>query len=378
MPQAITALYVHVPYCRRLCGYCDFYSEMLKRDEVPELLAAMQRELGAYRERTNLRPDTIFIGGGTPTVLPAAALDRLLRICRVDSAADADIEFTVEANPATVSDEIAAVLSGAGVNRVSIGAQSFAANELATLDRDHAPARVAETIATCRAHGIRRFSLDLIFGIPGQTLASWRTSLRTALTLDPEHLSCYGLTYEPGTRLTELVRRGAVRPVEADLGADMYEAAIDDLAAAGFTQYEISNFALPGAECRHNLRYWQNEPYVGIGPAAAGYVDGLRYKNVSDTAAYVRALGAGASPHETAERLDTPKQMGETAMLGLRLCAGVDRARFRERFARDPADVFSDAISKHTDAGLLEIDEQAIRLTRRGILLANRVMMDFV
>ncbi|MEW6253505.1 MAG: radical SAM family heme chaperone HemW [Planctomycetota bacterium] len=377
-PEPCRSLYVHVPFCRSLCGYCDFYSEVLDPRAARPLVDALLAELDSYARRRPLAWDTIFVGGGTPTVLPVPDLSHLLAGIRRFAGPDGDLEFSVEANPATVSPAVAEALAVAGVNRVSVGAQSFDPGELRVLDRTHTPEQVADTVAILRAAGLRRLSLDLIFGIPGQTLASWLRSLQAALSLSPEHLSCYGLTYEPGTPLCAARDAGRVIPVEEDVEAEMYIAAMNTLAAAGLHQYELSNYARPGAECRHNLRYWRNEPYLGIGPAAAGYLDGVRYKNVADTAAYVQAIVAGRSPRGEAETLPRERKMGETAMLNLRTAEGIDRSRFLSRFGSDPAIVFARAIERHTAAGLLEADGCGIRLTRAGRLVADRVMADFV
>jgi oxygen-independent coproporphyrinogen-3 oxidase len=377
-PAAGLALYVHVPFCRTLCGYCDFYSRVLDPAWVAPFVDAVLRELDSYAAARALRCDTIYVGGGTPTVLPAAELGRLLGGLRRVAAGGTGFEFTVEANPATIDDEIAGVLAAAGVNRVSLGAQSFAAAELRALDRSHRPEQVGQTVAHCRRAGIRQISLDLIFGIPSQTLGSWLRSLRGALLLKPDHLSCYGLTYEPGTPLGERLAAGQVQRVDEDLEADMYEAALDLLPAAGLAHYEISNFARPGGQCRHNLHYWHNEPYLGLGPAAAGFIDEVRYRNVADLPAYAQAVQQGHSAWSEQERLPPARRARETAMLELRLAAGIDRQGFARRFGQDPVVSFAEAIARHAADGLLRVDASSIRLTRAGILLADRVSSDFV
>ncbi len=378
MTTPVRALYVHVPFCRTLCGYCDFYSTRFRSDRVAPLVDALLAELRRWSDARPLRFDTLFVGGGTPTTLPADELERLLAALAAFRDPAADVEFTVEANPATLTPARAAALARCGVNRVSLGAQSFEPRELRVLDRRHRPEQVAETVALCRAAGLTRLSLDLIFGVPGQTCESWARSLAAALALDPEHLSCYGLTYEEGTPLTARRDAGRLRPLDDDTEAEQYEYAMDALAAAGRPQYELSNYARPGRECRHNLRYWHNEPYLGLGPSAAGFIDEVRYKNVADTAAYVAAIRAGGSARVEEETLPPERRARETAMLELRLVAGIDRRRFAERYGADPADLFATAIARHTAAGLLEVDERGVRLTRTGRLLANRVMADFV
>jgi oxygen-independent coproporphyrinogen-3 oxidase len=261
---------------------------------------------------------------------------------------------------------------------VSIGAQSFDRGELRVLERIHRPEQVAETIRSARAAGIGEVNVDLIFAIPGQSLEAWLRNLHEALALGVDHLSCYGLTYERGTPLFEQLRAGQVRRADADLEADMYEATIETLAAAGFEQYEISNFARPGRRCRHNLVYWRNQAYLGLGPSASGFVGEVRYKNIPDTAEYVRCIEAGRSPRIQQERLSLDHRARETVMLQLRLIEGVDRSVFRARFGRDPVEMFADVVERHAALGLLRVDEPRVALTRHGLLVADSVMADFL
>lgn len=378
MSPGIQALYVHVPFCRTLCGYCDFYSVTAEPGRAGPLVDALIRELAELREKHELRSDTIFVGGGTPTVLPPDDLFRLLSRLRETVPAGEAPEFTVEANPTTVTPEIAEALASAGVNRVSIGAQSFEPAELRVLERNHQPPQVAETVEQCRRAGLKRISLDLIFAIPGQTLATWDASLRAAIALDPEHVSCYALTFEPGTRLFDQLERGEIERVDQDLDADMYECALDTLAGAGFEHYEISNFALPGRRCRHNLTYWRNEAYLGVGPSAAGFVEGVRYKNVADVDEYVRRISSGESPHADEEQRTPDERARESAMLELRMIEGIDRRRFSDRYGTDPVDFFREAVGLHASHNLLEITPTHLQLTRAGLLLADTVIADFL
>ena len=376
--EPIRAAYVHIPFCRRLCGYCDFYSIVPEEGMVGPLVDALLRELDGYSSRRDLAVETVFVGGGTPTTLPAMELRRLLgRLGELARPGNA-LEFTVEANPATVTPEVAEVLASAGVNRVSIGAQSFDPADLAVLERSHRPEQVAETVAVCHRAGIGQVNLDLIFAIPGQTLESWIASLEAAVALQPEHLSCYSLTFEPGTPLFERLQAGAFRRIDEDLDATMYERAIDVLTAAGYVHYEISNFARPGHECRHNLAYWHNQPYLGIGPAAAGLVDGVRYKNVADVAEYTLVVLEGHSPRIEEERRSDEQRARETAMLELRLTEGINRRRFERRYGHDPVEFFAEAVKRHGRRGLLEVTDKQIRLTRSGLLLGDRVIADFL
>lgn len=377
-PSTIRSLYVHVPYCHTICGYCDFYSEVLDRRSTGRLVDALLSELATAATGRSLAFETVFVGGGTPTTLPIPDLERLLRTLQSHLAPAGAIEFTVEANPATVSPEVAGALVACGVTRASVGAQSFDPGELRVLERIHKPAQVAETIANCRAAGIRSLNLDLIFAVPGQSLDSWLTNLRAAIELEPDHLSCYGLTYERGTPLFEQLQAGKVQRIDPDLEADMYEATIDTLATAGFEQYEVSNFARPGHACRHNLVYWRNEPCLGIGPSAAGLVDGLRYKNVPDTAEYARCIEAGRLPRISTEKLTIDQAARETAVLGLRLRSGIDRNAFRQRFRHDVTELFDEQIRRFSELGLIELTPERLHLTRRGLMVADSVMAEFV
>jgi len=378
LPHPIRSAYVHVPFCQTICGYCDFYSVLIDRSAMHPLVDALLAELNREAAIRETAFETIFVGGGTPTTLPVPELSRLLVRLRELAARDGALEFTVEANPATVTRETAEAMVACGVNRVSIGAQSFDRSELRVLERIHQPPQVAQTIQICRDAGIGQVNLDLIFAVPGQSLDSWRRNLDTAIGLGPDHLSCYALTYERGTPLFDQRAAGDVKALDEDTEADMYELTIDHLAAAGYAQYEISNFAKPDCECRHNLVYWRNEPYLGIGPSAAGFVDEVRYKNVPDHAEYARAVSEGRTPRISQERLSLDQRARESMMLLLRLNEGVDRRAFARRFGNDPTVLFGEATRKHAELGLMELSDDRIVLTRRGRLLANSVVADYL
>lgn len=372
------ALYAHVPFCHTLCGYCDFYSVVFDKQQISPLVDALLADLEQALRGRDIRVDTIFVGGGTPTTLPAGELRRLLSRFRELVADPSTVEFTCEANPATVTPEIAATLVECGVNRVSVGAQSFDRAELRVLDRIHEPPQVGETVRNLRTAGVRDVNLDLIFAVPGQSLDGWLANVRQALDLQPDHLSCYALTYEEGTPLFERMRKGLIKPAEDDHEAALYEATLETLAQAGYRQYEISNFARPGHECRHNLIYWRNESYLGIGPSAAGFDDGLRYKNVPDLAAYSKAIQAGRSPRIEEERLSPERRARETMMLSLRLVDGVNRRAFTDRFQIDPAVLFANVIEPKQEMGLIVVDEERIALTPSGMLVADAIMAEFL
>lgn len=378
MPKTDIGLYVHVPFCTSKCGYCDFYSHPAQPESFAPLVDALLIELECAVLRRDVRVETIFVGGGTPTVLPLDQLERLLGRLHEIARRDASVEFTIEANPATVDSAKAALLRDCGVDRVSMGAQSFNPRELAVLDRRHKPDDVPASLEILRQAGLSRFNLDLIFGIPGQTLESWLHSLRAAVDLEPEHLSCYGLTYEPGTPLHHRQARGQISALDEDLERDMFLATAETLGRAGYRQYEISNYARAGFECRHNLRYWQNLPGVGIGPSAASYWQGRRWRNIPDTAEYVRRMIQRGSPAVDFETLSPLERAGETAMLSLRLLDGIDCDAFRQTTGYDPTDLFADVIRKHTDGGLLTVGNGRIALSPRGLLVGDAVMADFL
>jgi oxygen-independent coproporphyrinogen-3 oxidase len=361
-------LYVHVPFCETKCGYCDFYSVALRGRPTRPLVDALCRELALRVPKARHEIRTVFVGGGTPTLLPCEDLTTLLDAigrCLDESRLT---EFTVEANPATVDSEIAALLASRAVSRVSMGAQSFFPDELAALERIHTPADIPASVSVLRDAGIGRINLDLIFGIPGQSLASWRESLHRAIQLDVDHLACYGLTYEPGTALTARRDRGHLTPCDEQLEADMYLLAIDELEAAGYRQYEISNFARVGCESRHNLTYWRNEPYIGIGPSAAGCYHGIRYKNVPDSGQYTRLIDENGSAEVERECLDERKLALEFVLMQLRLNQGLCLDALEKATGLDARCLLAPVIAHLSDRGLLESSTTHVRLTRSGRL----------
>ncbi len=371
-------LYIHVPFCETKCGYCDFYSVPLGDRATSPVVDATLRELD---DRTKAAPEpiaTIFVGGGTPTLLPPADLQRLMGALATIARQHAVEEFTVEANPATVDEPKARLLVENGVTRVSMGAQSFFPAELAALERLHSPQDIPPSVETLRRCGVRQVNLDLIFGIPGQSLDSWRQSLARAIELAPDHIACYGLTYEPATRLTAQLHHGHVTPCDEDIEADMFNATVDVLGAAGYRQYEISNFARPGCECRHNLLYWRNQPYIGVGPSAAGCLSGRRYKNVPDIAAYVRRMEERGDAEAESETLTREMLALELVMMQMRLSDGLSVSDFRQRVGVDPRHQYAAALSRLVQKGWVTATCHRIALTRAGMLVANRVIAEMV
>ncbi len=375
--------YIHLPFCTTKCGYCDFYSLPTIPALVDDLVWAVSEEL---TRRDPGRPvETIFIGGGTPTVLPAAALETILRTVSQHAGAATDgrlpfrIEFTVEANPSSTDELKLEVLRRFGVNRVSFGAQSFNPDELAVLERIHEPGHIFESIRAARAAGFDNINLDLMYAIPGQTVARWRDTLRRAIDIGTEHLSCYALMYETGTSLTRLRHDGRILPCDEDAEAEMFELTIDELTAAGFEHYEISNFAKPGRRCRANIIYWENREYLGIGPSAVSYLDGERRKNVADVRKYIQFMKAGSSEFvvET-ECLDPMGRASETAVQMLRMTDGIDFARFESQTGFHAAALFAEQMKRYTDQGLARLLDCSFALTRNGLRVANQILPDFL
>lgn len=371
-------LYVHIPFCERKCGYCDFYSVPVGQRATGPLVDAVKRELTSRTGTLDHPIATVFVGGGTPTVLPLDQLASLLESLRAVAGDHPVVEFTVEANPATVDDRKASLMVAAGVNRVSMGAQSFFSKELAVLERLHNPRDIPASVNVLRQHDITQINIDLIFGIPGQTLETWEESLRRAVNLGPNHLSCYGLTYEPGTRLTALRDRGLLWPCDENLETEMYHLAVQTLAAAGFEQYEISNYARSGSRCRHNLIYWRNGPYIGVGPSAAGCVGRKRYKNVADVGEYVRLMREHGDAVGQSENIDDQMLLAEMVMMQLRLVEGLSRPAFRQRLGIDPVERFGGAIARLVEMELLTINDTHVALTAAGRPLADAVMAELV
>ena len=365
------AAYVHVPFCAHHCGYCDFAIAVGQDGRIDRYLDALAAELATLGQPQPVR--TLFLGGGTPTYLSARQLDRLLADVTRWLPPEPGHEFSVEANPGTLDADKVAVLTAHGVNRVSLGAQSFRPHLLRALERDHAPADVPRAVELVRRLGAR-LSLDLIFGVPGQTLDDWRDDLRRALELGPDHVSTYGLTYEKGTPLWKRRQRGEVRPVGEVAELAMYVCAMDTLGAAGFEHYEISNFARPGRRCRHNEVYWANHAYFGFGMGAARYVHGRREVNTRDLRGYLRRALAGEPTAFQAEELPPGERARETLAVQLRRADGINRPAFREQTGFDLDALTGRALARHVELGLLRDDGDRVWLTRAGKCVADAVV----
>ena len=377
MTDERTGCYVHLPFCDRICPYCDFAVVGFEARKAERYVAALKREIAASaRPRYPVR--TMFLGGGTPSALDASQIaDVLGTLFAQFSVAPHSVECTLEANPSRGVDDLRAWRE-AGVTRVSVGVQSFDDAELHRLGRDHSAAEALDFVRAARMAGFASVSIDLIAGAPGQTSASFARTLARAVDVEPDHVSVYGLTVEPGTPYALWQARDPSAFPDDDAVAQMLEAADAELEAAGFRHYELSNFARPGHECEHNIGYWRQCDCLAFGLSAAGYDGGVRYRNVRDFAAYCEAVESDASPRVESERLDFGRRVGEAAMLALRTAAGIVDDDFRARFAIDPALAFAGARKRCSAAGLLETDGRGARLTARGRLLANLVCAEFL
>jgi len=375
------SLYVHIPFCHTRCHYCDFntYAGMLPLREP--YVRALLTEIGMAGALTKLpggkprRSRTIFFGGGTPSLLSVSQVSRILDACYDNFAVDEDAEITLEANPGTLSREQLVGLRAAGVNRLSMGAQSFDAELLKTLGRIHSPKDITQAVRDAQAAGFTSINVDFMFGLPGQTMRHWRETIDRALDLHIEHLSLYSLIIEEGTPFYTWTHEGRITPGDEDLCADMYEYADERLHAAGYVNYEISNWSLPGFQSRHNLTYWHNLPYIGMGVGAYSSFGGRRFSNVREPAEYIRMLKAQQWPEVESETVDKAQAMSETAFLALRTAQGLHLPTFEQRFALPFAQFAGDRLHMVEEAGLLERETEWLRLSKRGRLLGNEVFL---
>ena len=374
-PPAAPGLYVHVPFCVRKCAYCDFASEAPPHpDRIHRYLAGLAMELGRLPQ--DFRPGTVFLGGGTPTSLDDVAFARLLDL--VAPRADGAVEWTCEANPRTVTAAKAARMHAAGITRVSLGAQSFDPATLAFLGRAHGTDDVGDAATLLRDAGFANLGVDLITAVPGRDAAALERDLDRALSLDPQHVSAYTLSIEEGTPLAALVDMGAVKPVPDEQALADYELVRARLRAAGFVHYEISNFARPGFECRHNLLYWSGGEYLGCGPAAHSHRDGARWGNVRTLEAWADVVSRGWTPVAFEERLTPEKRARETLVFSLRRLDGVDAAAFRAATGFDLDTLCGPEIARLADQGLLERTATGVRLTGRALFISDTVFAELV
>ncbi|MCS7275522.1 MAG: radical SAM family heme chaperone HemW [Dehalococcoidia bacterium] len=390
------SLYVHIPFCELKCSYCDFNSYAGLEELMAPYVEALAVEARLWSRLLGRPPvGTLFLGGGTPSLLPLPMLGRLLEALRDAFPFRPDCETTLEANPGTVDAEYLRGLVALGVDRLSLGVQSFHDDELRALDRLHSASEAEEAYWQARRAGFRSVNLDLIYGLPGQPLERWQATLERAIALGPDHLSLYALTVEEGTKLAHDVARGVAPAPDPDVQADMYEWSSERLAAAGYEHYEISNWARPGHRCRHNLAYWQCRPYLGLGAGAHSCLpwgDGwCRFWDVYSPRRYIQAVEEacrarapeGTLPEALAalpqvagkEVVGMEGAISEFLMMGLRLRDGVSLEEFRRRFGCELLDAFAGSLEELSELGLAEVRDGRLHLTRRGLLLANEVFV---
>jgi oxygen-independent coproporphyrinogen III oxidase len=362
-------LYIHIPFCVRKCLYCDFLSLPFDEQAARRYLSGLCRELELKSSMAG-ELKTIFIGGGTPTLLPADCFEQLFHCLRKNFMFSPEIEISVEANPGTVTAPKLEVLFSLGVNRMSVGIQSFRDDELKMLGRIHTSDEALEAVNSVKSAGFKNWSVDLMYGIPGQTMEAWKETLAKALGLFPCHISAYELTPEEGTPLWRLIEENTVQMPDEGLVLDMYNYAIDSLRDRGFEHYEISNHALPGFRCLHNLNYWNRGEYLGTGAGAHSFIKGVRSRNTGDVNVYIEDLKNDLIPEAEAIIISPEEALKESIFLGLRKTEGIDLAQAKKMRADFPA-----ACSELVCRGLLALSENSIRLTRKGLPVSNMVIV---
>lgn len=373
-------LYIHIPFCRSKCGYCAFNSRALAAAAPEVYLEALVLELervasGWAQGRVFT---SIFIGGGTPTIYAGMALARLLERCRAHLQFTEAPEITVETNPNTVTAASLAALRAHGVNRLSIGVQSLADPLLAAIGRTHSAAQAVAAVTMAREAGFANVNLDLIYGLPAQTLGDWRQTLESAMGLAPEHLALYELSVEPGTPFAQREARGELPLPDDEQMAEMEVMALHLLADHGYQHYEISNYARPGFQCQHNLNYWRNGPYLGLGAGAVSSFDGLRLTNIDDPEAYQARVNSGHPAFREGEALGLAASFRETMIMGLRLLEGVSRQELRARYGLDPVSYYGDTLDRFFEQGMIAMDEERLWLTGKALPVAHQVLSALV
>ena len=368
-PQPRSA-YVHVPFCVHHCGYCNFAVIAQRGDLVQPYLEALSAELALLEQPREV--DTLYFGGGTPTYLAPKQLRQLCELVLQWHPLATGYEWTVEANPGDIDQERIDVLASIGVNRLSIGAQSFCNEKLNLLERDHSRTDIFRAAEMARSVGMR-VAMDLIFAAPGEQLTHWDNDLKEVIGLAPDHVSTYGLTFEQGTVFWNRQQKKELAAVPEELEREMYLTAIDCLTQAGFTHYEISNFARVGQQSRHNEAYWAGDGYFAAGPGAARYVDGVRETNHRSTSTYLKRMSQGKSPVAEREQLDPEHRAREQLIFSLRQLAGVERSNFLDRTGREIDSLARESLTRFVELGLLSDDGQTIRLTREGLLISDSI-----
>ena len=371
----VRSAYIHVPFCRHRCPYCNFTVVAGRNDLQATFVNAIERELSGLGRSHEV--DTLFFGGGTPTELPPHLMHELFAAVNHWLPTSDNAEISVEANPEDITEDVIKLLVDNRVNRLSLGAQSFNDNKLRVLERSHSGNDIERAFELARRR-IDNISLDLIFAAPSEVLSDWHDDLNRVLELEPDHISTYGLTYERGTRFWSQLQKQQLAEVDEALQRDMYQLAIDTLTGAGFTHYEVSNFSKPGRQCRHNLVYWSGGNYFAAGPGAARHMNGRREINHRSTTTYLKRVLAGESPVAESEELDTEARARERLVFGLRRLAGVDLTESAWQVGYDPQRLCGEPIQRYIRQGLLTIEKNKLRLTRNGLLVSDSMWPDFL
>jgi oxygen-independent coproporphyrinogen-3 oxidase len=371
-----SALYIHIPFCEKRCVYCDFYTVAGQRNRIPDYLNAMAIEAKLRSAETFWRArrfSTIFFGGGTPSLLSPQQLAETLDVVYSSFNFGRQVEITLEANPGTISPKRLTEYRRAGINRLSLGIQSFDADELRLLDRIHSPEQAIECALAARQAGFENLSFDFIFALPGQTLQKWDATLQQAIELDPNHISAYNLIVETGTPLDHQIRKGKISPLSENEEREFYGFTMDFLQRHGYHQYEISNFAKPGYEAKHNIKYWDGSPYLGLGASAHSYDGKRRFWNVANLRKYFEALNANTLPEDGYEKLSREQKIFESVFLGLRQNRGVHLESFRKKSRMEFDAVFNGKATKLEREGFLVRQDGYLRLSREGIFLCDEI-----
>lgn len=373
-------IYIHIPFCRSRCSYCDFATGMYSAAMAERYVLSLINEIGSWREvEPPENVDTIYFGGGTPSLLSPAQLETLLNAVRERFTVSADAEVSIEINPGSVTHEALAAFRGLGINRASFGAQTFDDGELARLGRSHTSDDTRRTFRYLRDAGFDNISFDLIAGLPGQTMAGWRRNLDEAFSLRPEHLSFYLLEVHQGTPLAKHIREGIQPQPDEDLAADMYEVMLDRAPEAGYEHYEISNLCLPGLAARHNTKYWTAAPYYGFGCSAHSYDGGFRrWANERDLVRYIEMIEQDRKAIVDETRLTKADRQAEAVFLGLRMMQGFSFTEYQQAFGADLREKHENDLTRFREAGLIECSGDLLKLTRAGALLSNEVFAAFV
>lgn len=372
-------IYIHIPFCETRCHYCNFATGGYESDLARRYVAALCAEIEQAEVTDGMRRvDSIYFGGGTPTTLTVEQLSDIIELCRAKFDVSPDTEITSEANPGTISQEFLADLRAAGINRLSFGVQSFDDGELQMIGRSHSAEAARQAVHLARAAGFENVSIDLIAGLPEQKMETWRRNLEEAFALKPDHLSVYLLELYKDAPLLHRINRGELRAIDDELTVEMYFALKDEAERHGFEHYEISNWAKPGFESRHNLKYWTGAPYWAFGVSAAGYDGERRWSNTRNIHEYLTKIEAGESPVAETETLDADDLQSENLFLRLRLKEGVNLLDHERRFGVKVTERYADELARLSEAGLIELNHDTMKISRAGTVLANEVFAAFV